>query len=373
MQPRENTSTSIPMSDSDLYLLCKKYGLQSLEARRKFAGLLPEVHRREQKSRAQNWGKSWLEKRGYTCIYEFAARLAGMSREQVNLVLRLERRFAALPAMHGALVQGEISAHKLARVASFATAENERELAETAKVLSKNALEVLIKDIKTDEKTDNTPGCVNSSLNYQQGLFSKAVGGQSFNGDDKITDGLHITKNDAESVPGHSKTQQTAAQVKLLDHLSAELQKDLIARLKKGIDINALLQELLKKHDHYIEEEKARIAKEMEGLCGGDGPADYVKSNPAKVNKQKSAVLITPVNPAKPSRRIPARVRKIIQLQYGTKCAVPHCNKKASTLHHTARFALTKGHNPHFIAPLCAEHHSLAHLMDTKYAGMRGG
>jgi len=367
--PHENRA----LSDSELYLLCKKYGLQALEARRKFAGLLPEVNDRDQKSRALSSGKSWLEKRGYTCVYEFAARLAGMSREQVNLVLRLERKFAAMPMLRGALVNGEISANKLARVASLATPENEKELAETAKILSKKALEVLIKDLKIDGKTDNTFDSTETSLNCQQGLFSKGAESQYLGGDEEFSDGLQIRKNDETGVPGHSKNQQTTPEVNLIDHLSAELQKDLIVRLKKGIDINSLLLELLKKHDQYIEKEKARIATEMEHANGGGGDEGHANGNPAHVNKQKSAGLLTSVNTAKTSPHVPARVSRVIKLEYGTKCAIPHCDKKATTLHHTTRFALTKTHNPFYIAPLCAEHHSLAHLMDANYARMRGG
>jgi hypothetical protein len=35
------------LSDKELYLICKKWGSAALEARRKFAGLLPEVYARE--------------------------------------------------------------------------------------------------------------------------------------------------------------------------------------------------------------------------------------------------------------------------------------------------------------------------------------
>ena len=70
------------MTDKELYKLCKKFGKRTLEARRKFAGLLPEVLKRH-----------LYEKKGFSSIYEFAAKLAGMSHEQVNLVLRLERKF----------------------------------------------------------------------------------------------------------------------------------------------------------------------------------------------------------------------------------------------------------------------------------------
>lgn len=33
-------------TDQELYKICKKYGAEALEARRKFTGLLPEVYKR---------------------------------------------------------------------------------------------------------------------------------------------------------------------------------------------------------------------------------------------------------------------------------------------------------------------------------------
>jgi len=77
------------MSDKELYALAKRFGEEALAARRKFAGLLPEVARRR-----------LYEKKGYSCLYEFAAKLAGMSREQVDTIIRLERKFEDKPALH---------------------------------------------------------------------------------------------------------------------------------------------------------------------------------------------------------------------------------------------------------------------------------
>jgi hypothetical protein len=68
------------LTNKELHAECKKFGTAALEAKRKFAGLLPEVNRREIQARAE--GKSWLVRKGYSGIFEFAARLAGMSRDE---------------------------------------------------------------------------------------------------------------------------------------------------------------------------------------------------------------------------------------------------------------------------------------------------
>ena len=117
------------MTDKELYKLCKKFGRKALEARRKFIGLLPEVNKRQ-----------LFEKKGFSSIYEFAAKLGGVSREQVNLVLRLEKKFEERPIFKTALVQGEVSINKLARVASIINEKNEEDILAKTKILSKSAI-----------------------------------------------------------------------------------------------------------------------------------------------------------------------------------------------------------------------------------------
>ena len=127
------------MTDKQLYSLCKKYGRRALEARRKFAGLLPEVARRR-----------LYEKRGFGSVYEFAARLGGLNRDQVDEVLRLEKRFENLTVLRQALVAGEVSAGKLSRVASVVTEENAGEILGLAKNLSYAALNIKVQEIKIE-------------------------------------------------------------------------------------------------------------------------------------------------------------------------------------------------------------------------------
>jgi hypothetical protein len=121
------------VSDKNLYKIAKKWGAEALHARRKFAGLLPEIYCRELRERSA--GRSWFQKRGFSGVYEFAAKLAGMSKDQVDLVLRLEKRFADKPVLKSALISGQISANKLARVVSIATIENQQHILNKAETL----------------------------------------------------------------------------------------------------------------------------------------------------------------------------------------------------------------------------------------------
>lgn len=116
---------------------------------------------------------------------------------------------------------------------------------------------------------------------------------------------------------------------------SLDLKPETEARLRelqqKGLDLDALINEFLDKREAEISTEKAELA---------DVPAK--------------------------SRYIPVRVKRLIAAEYGHKCAAPGCRREAKDLHHTARYSLTKRHDPHFLAPLCSGHHEIAHSVDVK-------
>jgi hypothetical protein len=266
------------ISDQQLYEQFKKYGELARTWRNKFLGLLPEVYRRR-----------LHEKKGFGTIYEFAAKLAGVSKEQVHRVLNLEKRFEDKPMLKEMLTKGEVSVNKLARIVSIATQENQEVLAAQVKMLSNRALETLVRD----EKSSN-----DNSL--QKGLFED------------------------QSVHVHTF------------HLSEEVQQKLLELEEKGLDANAILLELLKKRELEIVLEKEQLFQEQ-------------------VNTDK-----------KPSRTIPAKVKRLIKKEYGTKCSIPTCQKPLKIIHHTQRYALSRNHDPHFLAPLCKEHHAIAHAIDVK-------
>ncbi len=134
------------ISDAELYSRCKRFGEIALKYRWKFAGLLPEVNRRR-----------LYKKKGCESIFEFAAKLAGMSEEQVRRVLNLERKFEEMPILKNMLVGGNVSFNKLAKVASIATPENQEILANQVKLLSCRALEILSKDVHVNTHPSQNP------------------------------------------------------------------------------------------------------------------------------------------------------------------------------------------------------------------------
>jgi hypothetical protein len=275
------------ISDEKLYEQCREYGEKAKMWRGKFLGLLPEVYRRR-----------LYEKKSFGSIYEFAAKLAGVSKEQVQMVLNLDKRFEDKPVLKEMLITGEVSVNKLARVVSIATKENQEALGEQVKILSNRALETLVRD----ERNSNENG-------LQKGLFGDTS--------------LHV---------------QTS--IKELQ-LSPEIKQKLLELQGKGINLNELLLEFLQKRELEIALEKEQLSQEQ-------------------VNSDK-----------RPSRTIPAKVKRVIKKEHGTKCSIRTCQKPIKIIHHTQRYALSRNHDPHFLAPLCKQHHEIAHSIDQKFQRKR--
>lgn len=311
--------TPTAMTDRELFTLCQEYGQHARLWRQKFAGLLPEVARRKLHI-----------KKGFSSIFVFAAKLAGMSEEQVRRVLNLEERFGDKPLLKAMLENGAVSIHKLARIASVVTVENQEFWAGQVRTLPKNALETLIRDEKnatklsaeTVEESENTTAI----LEMQNGLSEALSAPQSVPGH---TNPSSKTETSTAGAEGGSLG-ASADELKL----SSEIYKKLLELQTKGIDVNALLQEFLEKRDMEIAQEKEKIASQL---------------------------------PQVQSRYIPVSVREVLKKEHGKKCAIAACKQDAEEIHHSTRFSLSKSHNPHYLAPLCHEHHVIAHNIDRKF------
>ena len=261
----------------------------SLKYRYECIGMLPEIYRLRV-----------YEQKGFETIFEYAAKKAGISKEQVRLTLQLDHKFEDKPTLHKALTKGEISLNKLARVRSVATKENEEFWAEKAKLLPQRALETLVRD----ERIATQAAERKSKNEMQNGLF-----------EDKISDkNLHV-------------------QVLQFDE---DIQVELLDLQNKGININQLLREMLEKRKLELAQEKEELSTEA-------------TAKPSK------------------SHYISAKIRKHLTKEYGTKCTIEHCEKPATIIHHTQRHALSQNHDPRYLAPLCANHHTIAHSIDIKY------
>lgn len=289
------------LSDRELYVECKKWGAAALAARRRFAGLLPEVQRRELAALAK--GRSWLGNRGYGTIYEFAARLAGMSRDQVNRVLNVHEKLSGIPVLQSLLVNGEVSANKLERVIKIASVENQNDLAKKVQVLSQRAIEFYAKENKISNDANGSPEP------------------QTF---------VHVHEKEVKQ----SVRMNVNQRLQVMQILSDEVLERLSKLSEKGHDVNKILLELLDENESAVVAELEQIAAE---------------------------VVVEEGQRKETGRYIPVKVRRIVAEKYGDICSADGCGKQAEELHHERGFAKVRSHDPRFLKPLCKAHHELEH------------
>ncbi|MFA4891082.1 MAG: HNH endonuclease signature motif containing protein [Candidatus Gracilibacteria bacterium] len=109
-----------------------EYGRNAKEWAKRCMLLLPEIDRY----------KVWAKK-GFGSIYEYAAKIAGLSHNQVNESLRILGKIENMPALMAVAQEKGILAVR--PVATVATKETEKELAEKARNMTRNELEVYVK------------------------------------------------------------------------------------------------------------------------------------------------------------------------------------------------------------------------------------
>ncbi len=257
---------------------------------------------------------------------------------------------------------GEGSANKLIRIASVATIDNQQELAEKVKLLPQKALEIFVREERMGAYVDG--GCGKGDAGFgKNGCDS----GTSNNGRGQTGDAFPKPLFEAKCL---------RAQTLKLDD---DVENELMEMQEKGIDVNKFLRECLKRRKEEIDLEKAKIAEEEARRASEDGIArkgmvkqvERVGGEAQKKTQiaRKGAVgeKGETASGKKISRYVPAKIRYLIQKEYGNKCSMPNCHRPAKILHHALRFAMSGRHDPRYLAPLCEGHHWLAHLMDLKY------
>ena len=301
------------LGDRDLYNLCQKYGSNARMWQRKFASLLPEVEKRE-----------LYRKYGFYSIYEFAAKLGGLTHKTVEEILRVYRRVESKPLLKKQVVK--IGWGKVRAVTALINEVKEENLVEMTENLPKQALEEtvrLIKKQKGDELT-TPPGWGKKMASGSKSDFQKWQT-MSF-------------KVDSETEFRLRKYQQ-------------KLQKE----KKEPVPFNIVLKKLLDEVEkgegaaRVTKREKQKIKKTKKLKI----EAKTSKKDKPQMEKLKDSFAVTV------SRYVNAQIRLEIDHIYHGKCAFRGCNKPHAILHHPDRFSLNPSHEN--IVPLCDQHHQIVH------------
>ncbi|MBI5152644.1 hypothetical protein HZA39_03855 [Candidatus Peregrinibacteria bacterium] len=146
---QNNVKTETKTSDKILHERFTEYGANAREWIEKCKMLLPEIAKR----------RIW-EKRGFSSIYEYAAKLAGMSKDSVDNALWILRKAEGKPELKKiAEIKG---INSIRPVLTIATVETAGFWAEKVREMSVHTLETYVKEFK---KADSF---CNVSKNYYQ-------------------------------------------------------------------------------------------------------------------------------------------------------------------------------------------------------------
>jgi len=127
----------------DLHAQFSECGKNAKEWARRCMLLLPEIDKY----------KVW-RKKGFGSIYEYAAKIAGLGRFQVNESLRILEKIEQMPALQEVVRKKGLWAVK--PVATIVTKETDKEWAERAENMSKHELEVFVKGVRIESGRPGT-------------------------------------------------------------------------------------------------------------------------------------------------------------------------------------------------------------------------
>lgn len=277
-----------------------RFGINAKEWMKKCVMLLPEIEKH----------RIW-EQKGFSSIYEYAAKLAGMSRNTVNDALRILRKIEDKPELQKVVEMKGINAVRpILRIATPETAEF---WAEKAAVMSKHTLEMYVRELRR-QKEDGTL----ESLAFIDEANNEAAGQNLRTGTE------NIAKKPHQQAVGDFDQRTTPVQITITMELNPEIANQL-QKLKASGNWNTLMRELLQIRAQKLEEEK-----------------------PAPIKTK--------------FRHIPAKIKKHVLAKTNGTCSFPGCTKPHEIFHHTQRWVLENIHDPNRLEPLCEGHERIAHL-----------
>ncbi len=163
---------TLEKSEQELHIRFIQYSANAKTWMRKCVLLLPEINR------LAIW-----QKKGFGSIYEYAAKLAGMSRNTVDDALRILEKIEDKPNLR--LVAEQKGLGAVRPVATLSTTENEKFWARKAAAMSKNTLETYVREYKKQNSFATAPAGfdmpneINFNLDFRPGTEFRVKVGKS--------------------------------------------------------------------------------------------------------------------------------------------------------------------------------------------------
>jgi len=284
------------------------YGKNAKHWIRKCQLLLPKIRDEE----------VW-KKKGFSSIYEYAAKLAGMSHNSVNEALRVLDKIEDKPLIREKVEKYGVN--RVAPVVRMVTKETQEFWANKVEKMSLHTLKTYVREHKLKyglvdqgQRIEDREGCMSNDVKVMQGKVSTSEKSQP----------------------------STSPKISMYMKLDVEVIEQL-KKLKGNRDWNEVIKDLL--------EGGVQVEQEGESKDVMSVDQSSVTNSPEEIPQ--------PVNTGK--RYVPAKIRKHVIKKTSGCCAYPGCTKPYEILHHTKRFALDSTHDPMTLQPLCKAHERIAH------------
>jgi len=384
------------LTDRELFSLCSQCGANIRKFQKEFACYLPEVEKRRSHKH-----------HGCHTLYEFAAKLAGMTKDTVDEILKVHQKLIDKPILRNLMM--EQGWGKLRIIASIATPKTQEFWAKKVITMSKITLQAFVKELKrqaearasglTTEAASNFPGdsaglmgeqvvgadagkgAMNAEIEKGSGVMIRqvvhgavVVGQLALEAHESLVIGPMARTpiaqqfdlfGDEDSRTGSGNPMEvspkTTMAFKLDDETETKLKifkHRLEKRTKEPKDWNQTIKELLK------------IAEFHESCAKPKTPRTHQTNTDVRELKEQisrlrpDAVLSKNGQQSLPccdKRYLSARVRHFLEQKFHGKCGFPNCKNPSEIFHHTRRFSLEPNHDLDYIVPLCKSHERLAH------------
>ena len=298
---------------NELHKKFQEYGKNVRAWIRKCKMLLPQIRDEE----------VW-RKKGFGSIYEYAAKLAGMSRASVDDALWIMDKIQDKPNLQKVAEKKGLNCVR--PVANIVTNETDTFWAEKAQKMSRHTLATYVREHKSEhcDPQELEDGC----------SFEKSRTGPS-------------------------------QKVRTMKSIYMKLDVKTIERMKK-MKGEKEWDELLNKMLDVVEGLECGGGHEGQKVIdeGGDGTGEREVAQESGVDTQvdRNKEVTKKPKPVNTGRRhVPAKIKKYVTKQTSGLCAYPGCVKPYDILHHTKRFAIDPTHDPETLKPLCKAHERLAH------------
>lgn len=260
------------------------------------------------------------EQEGYANIYDYAAKIAGLSSGVVSKAIKVDEKLKEMPQLREAIKTQGIN--KVAIIAGLATRENEKELAEKVINMSKPALQEYSKEMR---------GKVTVSWQIEmdeQMMFML----------------LKLKKQFGKNLSNKECLRM------VLEEVSGEADE----KKQKNLEKKLRLQKLAKKQ-HKIPEEKLYEKSRSQS----QGKKQYKISTATTTATAGRAGQAKRKQSPKITRHVSAQKTRETLAPTKGKCSHKNCHRPAEVIHHPDRFSENPNHNN--LKPLCKYHHEFAH------------